>query len=95
MDRVDQLPLPSLQWYAAFSGLSLLYVFIYGVTSPTGLIHSLQNDLWCSAVSMVHIMKAVCILNMHYAGYVKHGLLLPVSSGKLRPYSRVWQTTIS
>lgn len=50
MDRVDQLPLPSLHWYTAFSGLSLVYVLIYGVTSPAGLLNSLQNDLWCSAV---------------------------------------------
>ena len=53
MDRVDQLPLPSLHWYAAFSGLALFYVLVYGVTSPEGLWSSLWNDLWCSAVGGV------------------------------------------
>ena len=50
MDRVDQLPLPSLHWYAAFSGLSLFYVLMYGVTLPAGLLNSLWNDMWCIAV---------------------------------------------
>ena len=57
MDRVDQLPLPSLQWYATFSCLSLLYVLLYGVTSPAGLLGSLQSDLWCSAVSLPAISR--------------------------------------
>ena len=48
MDRVDQLPLPSLHWYAAFSGLSLFYVLMYGVTLPTGLLSS----LWCLAAML-------------------------------------------
>ena len=54
MDRVDQLPLPScsLHWYAAFSGLSLFCVLMYGITLPTGLLSSLWNDLWCLAAML-------------------------------------------
>ena len=50
MDRVDQLPLPSLHWYAGFSGLALFYVLVYGMATPEGLWTTLWSDLWCSAV---------------------------------------------
>ena len=51
MDRVDQLPLPSLHWYAGVSGVTLLYVLGYGMTSPEGLWNTLWDDMWCSVVS--------------------------------------------
>ena len=50
IDRVDQLPLPSLQWYAGFSGLALFYAIVYALTAPDGFVETLENDVWCTAV---------------------------------------------
>ena len=52
IDRVDQLPLPNLQWYAGFSGLGLFYAIVYALTAPEGLFTTLSSDVWCMAVSM-------------------------------------------
>ena len=52
IDRVDQLPLPSLQWYAGFSGLALFYVVVYAAAAPGGQgLAALGSDIWCIAVS--------------------------------------------
>lgn len=51
LDRVDQLPLPSLHWYAAFSGLALSYATVYALTAQDGLFGTLFSDVWCTAVS--------------------------------------------
>ena len=51
LDRVDQLPLPSLHWYAAFSGLALTYATVYALTAQEGLFGTLFSDVWCTAVS--------------------------------------------
>lgn len=53
IDRVDQLPLPSLQWYAGFSGLALFYAVVYALATPEGLFHTLRSDVWCEAVSLI------------------------------------------
>jgi len=53
IDRVDQLPLPSLQWYAGFSGLALFYALVYALATPEGLFHTLRSDVWCEAVSLI------------------------------------------
>ncbi len=49
--RVDQLPLPSLTWYAGFSGLALFYVMVYALMSPDGPLKTLDSEIWCTAVS--------------------------------------------
>ena len=51
LDRVDQLPLPSLHWYAGFSALAVFYAGVYALTTPEGLLQTLQKDMWCAAVS--------------------------------------------
>ena len=53
LDRVDQLPMPSLHWYAAFSGLALSYATVYALTAQDGLFGTLFSDIWCIAVSIV------------------------------------------
>lgn len=52
IDRVDQLPLPSLQWYAGISCVALFYVVVYAVVAPGGQgLATLGSDIWCIAVS--------------------------------------------
>ena len=51
IERVDQLPLPSLHWYAGFSGLALFYAAVYALATPEGLLNTLFSDVWCEAVS--------------------------------------------
>lgn len=49
--RFEQLPLPSLHWYAGFSGLALFYVLVYAIMSPDGPARTLESEIWCTAVS--------------------------------------------
>ncbi len=52
LNRVDQLPLPNLSLYSAFSGLALFYAIIYALTSYQGSFASmLWTDIWFAAVS--------------------------------------------
>ena len=59
IDRVDQLPLPSLQWYAGFSGLALFYAAVYSLATPEGLFHTLSSNLWCEAVSLIYTRTVI------------------------------------
>lgn len=56
LDRVDQLPLPSLHWFAAFSGLALSYATVYALTAQDGLFGTLFSDVWCTAA----ILNMLC-----------------------------------
>ena len=91
MDRVE-LPLPSLHWYAAFSGLSLFYVLMYGITSPAGLLSSLWNDLWCLAVGAeLHTHPSTtCSVVCVCLGNAEYGMLLPLSAGQFYSIRGVW-----
>ena len=61
LNRVDQLPLPNLSLYIAFSGLALFYAIIYALTSSQGsFLSMLWTDVWFTAVSVYVEKQKVC-----------------------------------
>ncbi len=75
--RVDQLPLPSLPWYAGFSGLALFYVVVYALMSPEGPTHTLESEIWCTAVSLAR--PCMCI-----RGLLNAPLMVCLSQGMIQ-----------
>ena len=76
IDRLDQLPLPNLQWYAGFSGLGLFYAIVYALTTPEGLFTTLSSDAWCLAVSRAGISggtkgESSLVMSREPAGFSK------------------------
>ena len=65
LNRVDQLPLPNLSLYIAFSGLALFYAIIYALTSSQGsFLSMLWTDVWFTAVSVMWKSRKFVIGNL-------------------------------
>eukprot|EP00731_Ephydatia_muelleri_P026764 Em0018g864a len=76
IDRVDQLPLPNIRWYAGFSALGLFYATVYALTTPAKFLSTLFGDVWCESAVLNMVCCSVFLLtNFIYSmvfGPLKH-----------------------